>query len=287
MQSIVGMLVLGTHRPRRADQPALAVARHADPSPKTRSSVGSSASATGGSSRPTRRWTASLAMPSATYICRDPSSARRGAVGSRPRRRTCASTTRGPFGWPRPASPIPTSSCRRKGPRHRATTSDGSSTTTTSRPAAVRTGSPTTASRSRPTGTPAAAPNVHLFHYADMWADLDAEMRRVADVLGIAIDEGAWPALARGGDDRLDASRAPRSRRRTPTRGCGGRPSGSSGWAAPVDGHRTSRPAIWTTSTIGSAPERRCRRVGRSRGRSRARRYVGSGVGQAGWGSDR
>jgi aryl sulfotransferase len=39
------------------------------------------------------------------------------------------------------------------------------------------------------------AANVHLFHYADMWRDLDAEMRRVSDVLGIAIDEGAWPAF--------------------------------------------------------------------------------------------
>jgi aryl sulfotransferase len=39
------------------------------------------------------------------------------------------------------------------------------------------------------------AANVHLFHYADMWRDLDAEMRRVADVLGVRIDEGAWPAL--------------------------------------------------------------------------------------------
>jgi len=40
-----------------------------------------------------------------------------------------------------------------------------------------------------------AATNVHLFHYADMWGDLDTEMRRVADVLGIGIDERAWPAL--------------------------------------------------------------------------------------------
>jgi aryl sulfotransferase len=39
------------------------------------------------------------------------------------------------------------------------------------------------------------ATNVHLFHYADLWRDLDAEMRRVADVLGIGIDERAWPAL--------------------------------------------------------------------------------------------
>ena len=39
------------------------------------------------------------------------------------------------------------------------------------------------------------ATNVELFHYADLWGDLDHEMRRVADVLGIRIDEDAWPAL--------------------------------------------------------------------------------------------
>ncbi|MFI5099266.1 MAG: sulfotransferase domain-containing protein [Actinomycetes bacterium] len=37
------------------------------------------------------------------------------------------------------------------------------------------------------------APNVHLFHYADMWADLDGEMRAVATALGVAIDEDRWP----------------------------------------------------------------------------------------------
>jgi aryl sulfotransferase len=37
------------------------------------------------------------------------------------------------------------------------------------------------------------APNVHLFHYGDMWADLDGEMRRVAAALGVAIDEDRWP----------------------------------------------------------------------------------------------
>jgi hypothetical protein len=36
-------------------------------------------------------------------------------------------------------------------------------------------------------------PNVHLFHYADMWADLDGEMRRVAAALGVPIDRNRWP----------------------------------------------------------------------------------------------
>ncbi len=38
-------------------------------------------------------------------------------------------------------------------------------------------------------------PNVHLFHYADMWTDLDGEMRRVAAALGVPIDEERWPAF--------------------------------------------------------------------------------------------
>jgi aryl sulfotransferase len=38
-------------------------------------------------------------------------------------------------------------------------------------------------------------PNVHLFHYADLWADLDAEMRRVAAALDVPIDEDRWPAF--------------------------------------------------------------------------------------------
>lgn len=36
------------------------------------------------------------------------------------------------------------------------------------------------------------APNVHLFHYADMWTDLDGEMRRVAAALGVPVDEERW-----------------------------------------------------------------------------------------------
>ena len=37
------------------------------------------------------------------------------------------------------------------------------------------------------------APNVHLFHYNDLWHDLDGQMRRVAQVLGVPIDEARWP----------------------------------------------------------------------------------------------
>ncbi|MEO6351353.1 MAG: sulfotransferase domain-containing protein [Candidatus Limnocylindrales bacterium] len=38
-----------------------------------------------------------------------------------------------------------------------------------------------------------AEPNVHLFHYADMWHDLDGQIRRVAAALGVEVDEERWP----------------------------------------------------------------------------------------------
>lgn len=40
-------------------------------------------------------------------------------------------------------------------------------------------------------------PNVHLFHYDDLLADLDGEMRRVADALEVTVDEEKWPELVR------------------------------------------------------------------------------------------
>lgn len=36
-------------------------------------------------------------------------------------------------------------------------------------------------------------PNVHLFHYRDLWSDREAEMRRVAAALGVAVAESRWP----------------------------------------------------------------------------------------------
>jgi aryl sulfotransferase len=40
-------------------------------------------------------------------------------------------------------------------------------------------------------------PNIHFLHYADLKADLEGQMRRVADILGITIDEARWPALVK------------------------------------------------------------------------------------------
>jgi aryl sulfotransferase len=37
--------------------------------------------------------------------------------------------------------------------------------------------------------------NVHFLHYEDLLSDLDGEMRRVAAILGVAVDEASWPAL--------------------------------------------------------------------------------------------
>jgi len=43
-------------------------------------------------------------------------------------------------------------------------------------------------------------PNVLLLHYADMKADLDGEMRRIAAFLGIPVDEAVWPELVAAAD---------------------------------------------------------------------------------------
>jgi aryl sulfotransferase len=41
-------------------------------------------------------------------------------------------------------------------------------------------------------------PNILMVHYADMKADLDGEMRRIAAFLGIEHDEATWPDLVDG-----------------------------------------------------------------------------------------
>jgi aryl sulfotransferase len=40
-----------------------------------------------------------------------------------------------------------------------------------------------------------ADPNVVLVHYDDLLSDLEGQMRRLADELGIAVQEQSWPAL--------------------------------------------------------------------------------------------
>jgi hypothetical protein len=51
-------------------------------------------------------------------------------------------------------------------------------------------------------------PNVSLFHYADLMADLPGEMRRVAAALGAAIDDDHWPALVEAAGFEAMKSRA-------------------------------------------------------------------------------
>ena len=116
------------------------------------------------------------------------------------------------------------------------------------------------------------AANVHLFHYADMWADLDGEMRRVAAALGVPVDETPVAGVRRGGRARLDAI-------------AGGphHPRGARGYlglaravlplrAALAIGRPSSAATTWRTSRSGcriSPATRRAgrRAVGRARGR--------------------
>jgi len=49
-------------------------------------------------------------------------------------------------------------------------------------------------------------PGVVLVHYADLWNDLDGEMRRVAQALEVPVDEAGWPAFVRAAT--LDSMRA-------------------------------------------------------------------------------
>ncbi len=51
-----------------------------------------------------------------------------------------------------------------------------------------------------------ASPNVHLFHYADLWTSLDDEMRRVAAALDIAVAEERWQEFVDAA--RLDSMRS-------------------------------------------------------------------------------
>ncbi len=38
-------------------------------------------------------------------------------------------------------------------------------------------------------------PNLHFFHYSDLKADLSGQMRRIAELLNIEVDEALWPQL--------------------------------------------------------------------------------------------
>jgi len=49
-------------------------------------------------------------------------------------------------------------------------------------------------------------PNVHLIHYSDMWNDLDGEMRRIAAILDVTVDELRWPEFVQAAT--LDSMRA-------------------------------------------------------------------------------
>jgi aryl sulfotransferase len=42
-----------------------------------------------------------------------------------------------------------------------------------------------------------AADNIHFLHYADLKTDLEGQMRRVADLLGVTVEADAWPGLVK------------------------------------------------------------------------------------------
>jgi len=49
-------------------------------------------------------------------------------------------------------------------------------------------------------------PNIHFLHYADLTRDLDGEMRRLSDTLGIPLDEAKFPSLVNAA--RFDTMKA-------------------------------------------------------------------------------
>lgn len=52
------------------------------------------------------------------------------------------------------------------------------------------------------------APNVHLFHYADMWNDLDSEMRQIAHALDVDVNEDRLVEFAEAASLQSMRSRA-------------------------------------------------------------------------------
>ena len=86
------------------------------------------------------------------------------------------------------------------------------------------------------------SPNVHLFHYADLWTSLADEMRRTAAALGVPVVEERWPALvdAAGLDSMraraaVTAPNADHDLWRSP--GAFFRVGGTRDWAALLDGN--------------------------------------------------
>jgi hypothetical protein len=51
-------------------------------------------------------------------------------------------------------------------------------------------------------------PNVHLFHYTDLWTDRDREMRAIAAALDVEVDEHRWPSFVEAAGIESMRSRA-------------------------------------------------------------------------------
>ena len=83
------------------------------------------------------------------------------------------------------------------------------------------------------------APNVHLFHYHDLWENLAEEMPRVASALGITVNEGVLARVRGSGDTRRDA---------VPSRGHRTR------GASRVLARRKQLLPVWRSSRLGVVP---------------------------------
>jgi aryl sulfotransferase len=110
-------------------------------------------------------------------------------------------------------------------------------------------------------------PNVLFVHYNDLLADLEGEMRRVAEFCRIEVPENAWPAVVQR--CHIDEMR------KTP-----GRPSDttSTSWAAPT---LSSTRAPTTAGATYSPAKSSCGTNGASPRSSRRRRQRGSSTGDS------
>ena len=229
MQMICALLVFQTHDLRRAARPHLAVARHAHPrrDDVVRRPRRADAPPVHQDPHAVRRPARSTRASRTSCVGRDPRDVAlswdnhmanmdlRGAV-RRARRARSASTT----------SPSCSPTVRRCRPNRRSSASGSGSTSRRRRRRADAGGLVGTAAPPlRRSGRVRDEPNVVLFHYDDLKADLEGQMRRLADHLGIVGSRGAL-ARARGCRDvRAHARRRRPHRARHDARDLAGQPA--------------------------------------------------------------
>lgn len=85
-----------------------------------------------------------------------------------------------------------------------------------------------------------AEPNVHLFHYTDLWNDRESEMRRVAATLGITVADDRWPIFVEAAG--LDSMRS-RADETAPD-------SEAGAWTSPEQFFRVGGTRDWTSLLV-------------------------------------